>query len=288
MTERALPRLTQASLPLSQSIDATDQHGQRLAVHVPVERALTIYVNRAEIVTLMTLGAHPEWLVLGYLLSQRLVGSAHEVESITVDWDTSAAAVRTVSSGQDTLPRNASRVVTTGCGQGSMFSDLIDALDPVSTHFPVVSHDTVAAIANAMRQHDTLYKKAGSVHACALFDGAALRCFIEDVGRHNALDSIAGWRALQPIGPAATPTCPILYTTGRLTSEMIIESAQMQIPVVISRSGTTAMAIEVAERHGVCAIGRALNQRFLCYTHPSRIRFTTATAPSAAPTTSPA
>jgi FdhD protein len=273
MSARALPRLTQASLPLTRSIQATDERGNRIEVRVPVERALTLYLDRKEIVTLMTLGAHPEWLVLGYLLSQRLIESAADLESITVDWETNAAGVRTRFPAREIAFRNASRVVTTGCGQGSMFSDLLDTLEPVPDHFVQVRQDTLAAIVNAVRQHDTLYKKAGSVHACALFSGESLRIFIEDVGRHNALDSIAGWRALQPVESLSTHHCPILYTTGRLTSEMIIKSAQMQIPVVVSRSGTTEMAIEVAHRHGVCAIGRALNQRFVCYTHPSRIQF---------------
>ncbi len=274
MPARAPPRLTQASLPLTQHIEATDERGNRVSVRVPAERALTLYMDRAEVVTLMTLGAHPEWLVLGYLLSQRLIGSVDEVESITVDWETSAAAVRTHEPRQGADPRHASRVVTTGCGQGSMFSDLIDTLDPVSVAFAPVSQQTLAALVDVIRRHDTLYKQTGSVHACALFKGEALQIFIEDVGRHNALDSIAGWRSLQSAQAATAEDCPILYTTGRLTSEMIIKSAQMQIPVVVSRSGTTEMAVEVARRHGVCAIGRALNQRFLCYTHPWRIRFT--------------
>lgn len=283
MPASALPRLTQALLPLTHSVMATNERGEPVAVKVPVERALTLYLDRAEVVTLMTLGAHPEWLVLGYLLNQRLVESVAEVESVTVDWETGAAAVKTHRTTRASTPRDASRVVTTGCGQGSLFSDLIDTLAPVPDTPSGVSQDTLLAITDTIRRYDTIYKQAGSVHACALFENDRLRLLVEDVGRHNALDSIAGWRALQP--PASDPIerCPVLYTTGRLTSEMIIKSAQMQVPVVISRSGTTEMAIEVAQKHRVCAIGRALNQRFTCYTHPWRIRFSSLPEPARDP-----
>ena len=284
MSVHALPRLTQASIPLTQAVEVTDERGHRIVVRVPAERALTIYLDRVEVVTLMTLGEHPEWLVLGYLLNQRLIDSVTDVDSITVDWETAAAGVRTRAESSHSAERTSSRIVTTGCGQGSMFSDLLDRLEPLDQQQPPLRRATLAAIVEAIRQRDTLYKAAGSVHGCALFEGSTLRVFIEDVGRHNALDSIAGWRALQasrpPLSAARTPPqhsddrcLPVLYTTGRLTSEMIIKAAQMGVPVVVSRSGTTEMAIEVAERHRVCAIGRALNRRFLCYTHPWRIAF---------------
>jgi FdhD protein len=281
------PRLTQASIALTQSVEVIDERGHRRTIRVPAERDLTLYVDRTEVVTLMTLGAHPEWLVIGYLLNQRLVGSIADIESVTVDWDAASAAVYTrngMAAGSD---KSARRVVTTGCGQGSMFAHLLDAIEPLDEHTSKLSQRTLARIVDTVRQIDTLYKEAGSVHACALFEGETLRIFIEDVGRHNALDSIAGWRALQQ--PDHTPTagragsdvdrstaCPVLYTTGRLTSEMIIKAAQMGVPVVVSRSGTTEMAIDVALRAGVCAIGRALNQRFLCFTNPWRVQFDTA------------
>ena len=283
MPASTLPRLTQASLPVTRSVMATNERGEPVAVKVPVERALTLYLDRAEVVTLMTLGAHPEWLVLGYLLNQRLVESVAEVESVTVDWETGAAAVKTRRMTRASTPRAASRVVTTGCGQGSLFSDLIDTLAPVPDTPAGVSQDTLLAITDTIRRLDTIYKQAGSVHACALFENDRLCLLVEDVGRHNALDSIAGWRALQQPGSAPGERCPVLYTTGRLTSEMIIKSAQMQVPVVISRSGTTEMGIEVAQKHGVCAIGRALNQRFTCYTHPWRIRFSSLSEPARHP-----
>lgn len=271
MSINALPRISQTSVPLTHPLEATDERGHRVVVQIPAERSLTLYVDRVEVVTLMTLGAHPEWLVLGYLLNQNLVRSVHDIEAITVDWEVGAAAVSTHSKGFNAQGRPAAKTVTTGCGQGSMYSDLIDTLKPIGDLPQAIAQQTLLAIVDRVRQQETLYKRAGSVHACALFEGAELRVFIEDVGRHNALDSIAGWRALQ--APGFITTHPILYTTGRLTSEMIIKAAQMQVPVVISRSGTTEMAVDVAQRYRVCTVGRALNRRFLCYTHPWRIEF---------------
>ena len=256
-----------------------DERGQRRLVRVPVERDLTVYVDRREVVTLMTLGAHPEWLVLGWLLHQNLINSVAEIESVSVDWEVAAAAVHTRQGDPIASRIDRRRIITSGCGQGSMFADVVDRIAPVGRDFPPLRHSELLEIVDAVRTHDTLYKSAGSVHACALFDGARLQIFIEDVGRHNALDSIAGWRAMLPqpavssgigltLGQAA---CPVLYTTGRLTSEMIIKSAQMGIPVAVSRSGTTELAIDMATRLGICTIGRALNRRFLCYTHAWRL-----------------
>jgi len=271
MSIDALPRISQTSVPLTQPVEATDERGHRVVVQIPAERSLTLYVDRVEVVTLMTLGAHPEWLVLGYLLNQKLVDSVHDIEAITVDWEVGAAAVSTRSKGLNAEGRPVAKTITTGCGQGSMYADLIDTLKPIGDLPQPIAQQTLTAIVDRVRQQETLYKKAGSVHACALFEGTELRVLIEDVGRHNALDSIAGWRALQPRD--CITGHPILYTTGRLTSEMIIKAAQMRVPVVISRSGTTEMALEVATRVRVCTIGRALNRRFLCYTHPWRIAF---------------
>lgn len=285
MSIDALPRISQSSVPLTHPVEATDERGQRVVVQIPAERALTLYVDRAEVVTLMTLGAHPEWLVLGYLLNQRLVESVHDIEAITVDWEVGAAAVSTHSKRLNAQGRPTAQTVTTGCGQGSMYSDLIDTLKPLGDRPQPIAQQTLAALVDRVRQQETLYKRAGSVHACALFKGAELRVFIEDVGRHNALDSIAGWRALQ--SPEFTGAQPILYTTGRLTSEMIIKAAQMQVPVVVSRSGTTEMAVAVAKRYGVCTIGRALNRRFLCYTHPWRIAFAAEPQTPASPSLEP-
>lgn len=271
----ALPRLTQARAPLTREVDVVDEHGQRQRVSIPAERDLTVYVDRRELVTLMTLGAQPELLVLGYLLNQRLVASASDIESITVDWDVGAAAVRTHGGIDRIEERTAKKVVTTGCGQGSVFGALMDDIDRVALPPTRITQAQLYALVNAIRLQESTYKSAGSVHGCALFtldaDGgsdARMECFVEDVGRHNAIDTIAGWMAMRPdaLGPAR-----VFYTTGRLTSEMIIKSAQMGVPIVVSRSGMTQMGYDVAHRVGLCAIGRATNRRFVCYAGEQRL-----------------
>ena len=237
---------------------------------IPAERALTLYVDKRELVTLMTLGAHPEWLVLGYLLNQRLIESAAEVDSITVDWAVGAAAVRTRAGIERIEERTAQRVVTTGCGQGSVFGDMMADLDRIHLGDATLTQAQLYGVLNAIRLQESTYKSAGSVHGCALFAGEQMLRFVEDVGRHNAIDTIAGWMALQD---AATQRGDdkLFYTTGRLTSEMVIKSAQMGVPIVVSRSGITQMGLQVARRLGLCAIGRALNRRFLCYSAPERL-----------------
>ena len=265
------PRLTQARASLTREVSVVDESGGTRSIRIPAERDLTVYVDKRELVTLMTLGAHPEWLVLGYLLNQRLVSGLREIESVTVDWDVGAAAVVTRSGIDRIEERTARRVVTTGCGQGSVFGGLMDdveriALPPLAR----LRQSQLYGIVNTIRLHDSTYKTAGSVHACALFVDDRLQLFVEDVGRHNAVDTIAGWMALQDQLPSGEK---VFYTTGRLTSEMVIKSAQMGVPVVISRSGITEMGLHVAQRVGLCAIGRATHQRFLCFSHPQRIVF---------------
>jgi len=262
-----VPRITQARAPLLQSVQVVNERGERQALHIPAERALTVYVDKRELVTLMTLGAYPEWMVLGYLLNQRLISLADDVESITVDWEVGAAGVQTRRGIANLAAKTAARVVTTGCGQGSMFGGLMDVISQHTLPGTVVDAATVHAIADTIRLHDSVYKQAGSVHGCALFCGAQLQLFVEDVGRHNAIDTLAGWMALQQRGfPDA-----ILYTTGRLTSEMVLKAAAMGISVVVSRSGMTHMGQALAQRLGVCAIGRAVQRRFLCYAGETRL-----------------
>jgi FdhD protein len=217
----------------------------------------------------MTLGAHPEWLVLGYLRNQRLVHSLDEIDSITVDWDVGAAAVKTRRGIAKFKERTAKRVVTTGCGQGSVFGNLMDEVESIRLPEAKITQAQLYAIVNAIRLQESTYKSAGSVHGCALFQGEKMLLFVEDVGRHNAIDTIAGWMWIED---AAMPTHDkVFYTTGRLTSEMIIKSAQMGVPIVISRSGITQMGHDVAQQLGLCAIGRATNRHFLCYTGADRL-----------------
>ncbi|MDP2416916.1 MAG: formate dehydrogenase accessory sulfurtransferase FdhD [Hydrogenophaga sp.] len=271
MSAAILPRLTQACAPLTQEVVALNEFGQRSRVSIPAERDLTVYVDKRELVTLMTLGAHPEWLVLGYLLNQRLITSVDDIESITVDWDVGAASVKTRHGIDRIEERTSKRVVTTGCGQGSVFGHLMDEVDSIRLPAEAVLRQSqLYGILNAIRLKESTYKSAGSVHACALFRGDALQLFVEDVGRHNAVDTIAGWMALQQ-RPAVERVDHVFYTTGRLTSEMVIKSAQMGVAVVVSRSGITQMGLDVAQRVGLCAIGRATNKRFLCYSHDQRL-----------------
>jgi FdhD protein len=265
----SLPQLTQARAPLTREVEVMNEHGARETISIPAERDLTVYVDKRELVTLMTLGARPEWLVLGYLLNQRLIASVDEIESITVDWDVNAASVKTRHGIDRIEERTSKRVVTTGCGQGSVFGNLMDEIDNIRLPDEAgLKQSQLYAIVNAIRLKESTYKSAGSVHACALFYGEELQLFVEDVGRHNAVDTIAGWMSLQSAVPTGEK---IFYTTGRLTSEMVIKSAQMGVAVVVSRSGITQMGLDVAQRVGLCAIGRATNKHFLCYANPQRL-----------------
>ena len=269
----ALPTLTRASAPLTCEVEVVNEHGERQRMSIPAERALTVYVDKRELVTLMTLGAHPELLVLGYLRNQRLISDVSQVESITVDWEVGAAAVRSRGGIEDIEAKTAHRVVTTGCGQGSVFGGLMDEVDQLELPADArITQRQLYSLVNTIRLEESTYKSAGSVHACAMFSlGDAepeMLLFVEDVGRHNAIDTIAGWLWMNPPPSAEL----IFYTTGRLTSEMVIKSAQMGVPVVVSRSGITQMGHQIAQQVGVCAIGRATNKRFVCYASAHRLQ----------------
>ncbi len=271
-----LPFLTQASAPLTCEVDIVNEYGEQQRMSIPAERALTVYVDKRELVTLMTLGAHPELLVLGYLRNQRLINSPAQIESITVDWDVGAAAVKTRAGIDDIEEKTARRVVTTGCGQGSVFGGLMDEVDQLVLPKDIrITQRQLYSVVNTIRLEETTYKSAGSVHACALFqlgqDEPKMLLFIEDVGRHNAIDTIAGWLAMHVINSQGL----VFYTTGRLTSEMVIKSAQMGVPIVVSRSGITQMGHQIAQAVGLCAIGRATNKRFVCYASPERLQLET-------------
>jgi len=272
----SLPYLTQAHAPLTCEVDAVNEYGELYKVPIPAERALTVYVDKRELVTLMTLGAHPELLVLGYLRNQRLVKEAADIESITVDWEVGAAAVKTRHGIEDIEEKTARRVVTTGCGQGSVFGGLMDEVDQIELPAAAcITQSQLYALVNTIRLKETTYKSAGSVHACALFTTASdepeMLLFVEDVGRHNAIDTIAGWMWMHA-SESAQGAHHVFYTTGRLTSEMVIKSAQMGVPIVVSRSGITQMGHQVAQSVGLCAIGRATNKRFVCYASPQRLQ----------------
>jgi FdhD protein len=263
------PRLTQAHCELLREIRIVDEYGEQRCIHIPAERPLTVFVDKQELVTLMTLGQRPELLVLGYLRNQRLIADVTEVESVTVDWDVGAAAVRTHAGVHDFAAKTARRVVTTGCGQGTVFGDVMSQLGSVTlpdAQSARIRQTTLHRMLETMRQQDSIHRKAGSVHGCALFRGADMLCFVEDVGRHNAIDTIAGWMAMHGVegGDKA------FYTTGRLTSEMVMKAAQLGVPIIVSRNGVTAMGHELASRLGMTLFGRAANRHFLCYVGTER------------------
>jgi FdhD protein len=269
------PRLTRAQAPLTRRVTVRNEFGEVSETAIPAERALTVYLDKRELVTLMTLGGEPELLVLGFLRNQRLIDSVDQIESITVDWsvgegevgEPGVAAVRTREGANVQVERSAERVVTTGCGQGSVFGDLMAHIDEIELPHAQIAQAQLYGIVNTIRLQETTYKSSGSVHGCALFQGEEMLLFVEDVGRHNAVDTIAGWMWMHDIDGRDK----VFYTTGRLTSEMVIKSAQMGIPVVVSRSGITQMGLDVAQRVGLCAIGRATNKRFLCFSAHERL-----------------
>jgi FdhD protein len=268
-TRHDLPRLTRASLPLTREVEVLDEFGQRRMLHIPAERPLTLYVDKREVVTLMTLGAAPELLTLGYLRNQQLVTSLGDIESITVDWDVAAAAVKTRSGRTaEVEARTARRIVTTGCGQGTMFGSLMEQVDGVklpSSAAARIRQSMLPALNEAMRRVDSVHRRAGSVHGCALFRGTEMLTFVEDVGRHNAIDTIAGWMWMHGDSSLGQGGDKIFYTTGRLTSEMVTKAAQLGVPIVVSRNGVTQMGHELASRLGMALFGRASQRHFICY-----------------------
>ena len=281
------PRLTAATAPLTHELDVLDEFGATRRIAIPAERALTVFVDNRELVTLMTLGAAPELLVLGYLRNQRLVDSIDDIDSITVDWDVQAAAVKTRAGIENFDQKTAKRVVTTGCGQGTVFGDLMG--DLASIRLPAadepsarISQRTLYGLLNAMRVQESTYKSAGSVHGCALFRQDELLMFVEDVGRHNAIDTIAGWMWLRGMGGEDKT----FYTTGRLTSEMVIKAAQMGVPIIVSRSGITQMGHQLAVQLGLALFGRATNRHFICYS--GQARFDSQPEPARTDTLTPA
>ncbi len=267
--------MSNASVPVVHEVEIIDELGRRKPTFIPGERSLTIYLDKREVVTLMTLGSVPEALVLGYLRNQRLVESPADIESIQVDWETDSAAVKTRRSTVDIDAITSKRVVTTGCGQGTMFGGLMEDMAQIRLpEGPKLHQAAIVDLLEQIRAHETIYKKAGSVHACAVFerDGdnkARLIHLIEDVGRHNAVDSISGlmWLVNRP-GENL-----IFFTTGRLTSEMVIKGAQMGIPFLLTRSGVTQMGLELARKTHLTLLSRCSGKHFEIYNAPERVVF---------------
>ncbi|MGE0558629.1 MAG: formate dehydrogenase accessory sulfurtransferase FdhD [Burkholderiales bacterium] len=265
------PEITRATRPLTVEVESINEHGVAQAVPIAGEHPLTIYIDKREIVTLMTLGQNPEALVLGYLRNQRLVPSIAEIAAVQVDWETESAAVTTRKAIRGLTKKMSKRTVTTGCGQGTVFGDLMEEIDSIKLRSDVtLSEAGLHALLDAVRRHETIYKSAGAVHGCALAavngDSAEILHFVEDVGRHNAVDAIAGLMWLEDIDGSDK----VFYTTGRLTSEMVIKAAQMRIPFLVSRSGLTQMGHDVALRTGITMLGRAVNRHYLLFTGRER------------------
>jgi FdhD protein len=265
------PLLSRASRPPTFKINALNEKGETLPISVAGEHPLTVYVDKREIVTLMTLGAWPEALVIGYLRNQRLVQSLEEIASVQVDWEVNAAAVTTRSGLAQAEERMQHRTVTTGCGQGTMFGDLMQEVENI--RLPSDSRldsEKLFKLTQDVRELQEVHKQAGSVHGCALArnsaDGVEVLMFVEDVGRHNAVDAIAGQMWLDGLDGSDK----IFFTTGRLTSEMVIKTAQMGIAFLVSRNGVTRMGWEIALRTGITAIGRVQGRHFLVYTGAER------------------
>lgn len=268
--------MSNASVPVVHEVEIIDELGRRKPTFIPGERSLTIYLDKREVVTLMTLGSAPEALVLGYLRNQRLVESPEDIESIQVDWETDSAAVKTRRSTVDIEAITSKRVVTTGCGQGTMFGGLMEDMAQIRLpEGPKLHQAAIVDLLEQIRAHETIYKKAGSVHACAVFERAGekvqLLHLIEDVGRHNAVDSISGlmWLANRQGDDL------IFFTTGRLTSEMVIKGAQMGFPFLLTRSGVTQMGLELARKTHLTLLSRCSGKHFEIYNAPERVVFQT-------------
>lgn len=255
------PEMTDEGIKNLHSTTVLDEHGETRDISLTGERPLTIYLDNQEIVTLMTMGAEPELLTLGYLRNQALVENLEDIIAIQVDWDVEAVVVTTRQSRSDLNVLLSKRTVTSGCGQGTMFGNVVDSLSQLSLQCPSFSADTIYQVLDSLAEHNQVYKQAGAVHGCALCTGNNVDIFIEDVGRHNAVDAISGWMWLEGM----TGENKVFYTTGRLTSEMVIKVAQMQVPLLLSRSGVTEMGLSLAKQVGIGMVARAKGKHFLVY-----------------------
>ena len=265
----SLPELTQAGLNPTVAVSAMDEYQNIKEMRVADERPLTIYIDSYEIVTLMTLGSQPELLTLGYLKNQGLIADIREIKSVQVDWEVGAAAVTTHAGRDDWQEKLGPRIVTTGCGQGTVFGDIMENLDALELQPKPVKQSDIYALLKNLSSYNDVYRNAGAVHGCALCEGTDVLIFVEDVGRHNAVDAIAGRMWLEGIEGEDK----LFYTTGRLTSEMVIKIAHMRIPILLSRSGVTQMGYQLARDLNVMMFSRAKGRHFLVYNGEQYIDF---------------
>ncbi len=253
------PALSDAGLESIHQVPSHDQYGDQKIINIVGEIPLTIKVDGQELVTLMTLGTHPEKLVLGYLRNQTLFEDLGEIKSITVDWDRELAEVATYRGKGVPEFDKLKRTVTTGCGQGTVLSCTLDKLYEHWLPESKIRQSDIYKVLKEITKYNKIYRAAGSVHSCGLLDGGKVLFFIEDVGRHNAMDTISGEMWLQGI----SGNDKIFYSTGRLTSEIVMKAALMGIPVLVSRNGTTHMGFELAQDLGVTLIARAKSRQFV-------------------------
>ncbi|MBI11180.1 MAG: sulfurtransferase FdhD [Rhodospirillaceae bacterium] len=252
---------------LTEDITGVDQNGDVVETSVVVERPLTLFLNKQEIVTMMTIGDYPEYLAVGYLINQNMLASEDEILGIDYDEDLDVVVVRTKheTNFEDKLRK---KTLTSGCAQGTAFGDLMERFeDVVLSPNAVLKTSWLYALTKTINTTPSLYIEAGAIHGCVLAEADRPLLYMEDVGRHNAIDKIAGYMALNDISPIDK----IFYTTGRLTSEMVIKTVQMGIPILVSRSGFTVWGIELARQAGLTLIGRARGQRFVALSGENRI-----------------
>ncbi|MCT8988223.1 formate dehydrogenase accessory sulfurtransferase FdhD [Shewanella phaeophyticola] len=260
---------TATQVPLTLAVKAVDDQGEIVDKFVACERPLTVYLNWRPIVTLMTLGAKPESLTIGYLKNQGFLSDLSLLESVIVDWDVSSAAVITQEVSDDIEQKLSEKTVTSGCGQGTVYGGFLQGLDDIVLPTPALKQSIIYALLNNINAYNETYKNAGAVHGCGICQDDKILAFVEDVGRHNAVDTLAGdmWLEQQ------TGSDKIFYTTGRLTSEMVIKVAKMGIPVLLSRSGVTQMGLDLAMQLGITLIARAKGRHFLIYHGSETIEF---------------
>ncbi len=261
MPDPADPRLTE-------KVRGVDHTGAPAEVSVPVERALTLYLNAQEIVTMMTINDYPEYLALGYLLNQNMLRADDQVTAVEYDDELQVVVVRT-ERGTNYEQKLKKRTLTSGCAQGTAFGDLLEALEEIDLPAAELRTSWLYEMTKAINTTPSLYLEAGAIHGCVLCEKGTPVCYMEDVGRHNAVDKIAGWMFSHGVDPAGK----ILYTTGRLTSEMTIKTVRMGIPILVSRSGFTAWGVELAREAGLTLVGRARGKRFIALSGAERIVF---------------
>lgn len=253
---------------LTERVSGLDQSGAPIDTMVTVERALTIYLNSQEIVTAMTIGDHPDYLAIGYLLNQNMLKPDDVVTEVEYHEDLAVVVVRTerATNYEQKLKK---KVQTSGCAQGTVFGDLMEALENVSLPQAEFRTSWLYALTNKINTTPSLYLEAGAIHGCVLAEKDRPLVYMEDVGRHNAVDKIAGWMFKNRISAGDK----IFYTTGRLTSEMVIKTVRMGIPVLVSRSGFTAWGVDLARKANLTLIGRARGKRFVALAGLDRIVF---------------